>query len=119
MAHTAGAALRLGIPEDKLEAVWEFRTSPLFSAAERVALEFAMAAAAVSNDVTDELFDQMKQHWAEGQIVEIAAVVALFGFMNRWNDSMATPLEEEPIEVGEKHLAQHGWNVGKHASQEP
>ena len=56
----------------------------------------------------------MKRHWSEGQIVEIAAVVALFGFMNRWNDSMATPLEEEPIEVGEKHLAQHGWNVGKH-----
>ena len=115
MAHTAGAALRLGISEDKLDAVWEFRTNPLFGDAERVALEFAMAAAAVPNNVTDELFEQMKRHWSEGQIVEIAAVVALFGFMNRWNDSMATPLEEEPIEVGEKHLAQHGWNVGKHA----
>jgi hypothetical protein len=46
--------------------------------------------------------------------VEITAVVALFGFMNRWNDTMATPLEEEPIEVGEKHLARHGWKIGKH-----
>ena len=115
MAHTAGAALRLGIPADKLDRVWEFRTNAVFSEAERVALEFAMAAAAVPNDVTDELFDEMKRHWSGGQIVEIAAVVALFGFMNRWNDSMATPLEEEPIEVGEKHLAQHGWSVGKHS----
>ena len=115
MAHTAGAALRLGISADKLDAVWEFRTSPLFSDAERMALEFAMAAAAVPNDVTDELVGQMKRHWTDGQIVEITAVASLFGFLNRWNDSMATPLEEEPIEVGEKHLAAHGWRVGKHA----
>jgi len=42
-------------------------------------------------------------------------VVAVFGFLNRWNDTMGTPLEEEPIHVGEKYLASHGWSVGKHA----
>ncbi len=114
MAHTAGAALRLGTDEKKLAAVWEYKTSPLYSEAERVALDFALAAASQPNDVTDELFAQMKRHWSEGQIVEITAVIALFGFMNRWNDTMATPLEAEPIEVGEKYLAGHGWNVGKH-----
>lgn len=114
MAHTAGASLRLGIDAKKLDAVWEFRTSNLFDAKERVALEFAIAAASQPNDVTDELFEQMKQHWTDGQIVEIAGVVAMFGFMNRWNDTMATPLEAEPIEVGEKHLAAHGWTAGKH-----
>jgi len=114
MAHTAGAALRLGVDEAKFDAIWEFRTSPLYTEAERVALDFAIAAASQPNDVTDELMDRMKQHWTEGQIVEIAATVSLFGFMNRWNDSMATPLEEEPIEVGEKHLAGKGWTVGKH-----
>jgi len=114
MAHTAGAALRLGIDEAKFDAIWEFRTSPLYTEAERVALDFAIAAASQPNDVTDELMALMKQHWTEGQIVEIAATVSLFGFMNRWNDSMATPLEEEPIEVGEKHLADKGWTLGKH-----
>jgi len=114
MAHTAGAALRLGIDEKKLEAVWEFRTSQLFDEKERIALDFAIAAASQPNDVTDELFTRMKQHWTENQIVEIAGVVAIFGFMNRWNDTMATPLEEEPVEVGEKHLAKTGWSVGKH-----
>jgi len=98
----------------KLEAVWEYRTSPLYSEAERVALDFALAAAAQPNDVTDAHFDAMKQHWSEGQIVEILAVVAMFGFMNRWNDSLATPLEEEPLEVGAAHLAQSGWTPGKH-----
>lgn len=114
MAHTAGASLRLGVEEKKLEAVWEYATSPLYTPAERVALDFAIAAASQPNAVTDELFETLRAHWSDGQVVEIAAVVALFGFMNRWNDTMATPLEEEPIEVGEKHLARHGWKIGKH-----
>jgi uncharacterized peroxidase-related enzyme len=114
MAHTAGAARKLGVSDEKLAAVWEYRSSPLYSAAERVALDYALAAASVPNDVTDELFAELRRHWDEGQIVEITAVISLFGFMNRWNDSMATPLEEEPIEVGERFLAAHGWSPAKH-----
>jgi hypothetical protein len=56
----------------------------------------------------------MKQRWSEGEIVEITALVAYFGFMNRFNDTMATPLEEEPAETAEKHIAAHGWKIGKH-----
>ncbi len=95
-------------------AVWEYRTSALFSEKERVALDFTLAAASQPNDVTDDLFATMRQHWSEDEIVEITGVIALFGFMNRWNDTMATPLEAEPTEVGEKHLAHGGWNAGKH-----
>jgi len=114
MAHSAGASLRLGIAENKFDAVWDYRTSPLFSEAERVAIEFTVAASSQPNEVTDELFERLKQHWTDGQIVEIVGVIALFGFLNRWNDTMATPLEEEPARVGEKHLAKRGWSVGKH-----
>lgn len=114
MAHSAGASLRLGIPEAKFEAVWEYRTSPLFTEAERVAIELTVAASSQPNEVTDELFARLKQHWNEGQIVEIVGVIALFGFLNRWNDTMATPLEEEPTRIGEKHLSKRGWSVGKH-----
>jgi hypothetical protein len=56
---------------------------------------------------------------SDTQVVEIVGVIALFGFLNRWNDTMATPLEEEPKAVGEKHLAAHGWSAGRHAGQEP
>ncbi len=114
MAHTAGGALRLGVSEQKMAAVWEYATSPLYSEAERVALDFALAAAAVPNDVTEELFAQMKTHWSDDDIVEITAVIALFGFMNRWNDTMATPLENEPTEIGNRFLAARGWSSGKH-----
>ena len=114
MAHTAGGALHLGVAEEKVAAIWEYRTSPLYSESERAALDFALAAAAVPNDVTDELFAELRRHWDEGQIVEILGVVSLFGFLNRWNDSLATPLEPEPIEVGEKFLARGGWHIGRH-----
>lgn len=114
MAHNAGGSLRSGVKDEKLAAIWEYRTSPLFSDAERVAIEFAIAAAAQPNDVSDALFERMKQHWSEGQIVEIVALVAFFGFMNRYNDTMATPLEHEAITTAEKHIAAHGWKLGKH-----
>jgi hypothetical protein len=63
MAHNAGGSLRSGIADEKLAEVWEYRTSGLYSAAEHVAIEFAIAAAAQPNDVSDELFARMKQHW--------------------------------------------------------
>ncbi len=115
MAHTAGGALHVGLEEQKLAAVWEYQTSPLFSDAERAALDVAAAAGCVPNAVTDEMFLQMRKHWSEEQIVEIVAVISVFGFLNRWNDTMATPLEDEPVHVGEKFLASHGWSAGKHA----
>ena len=114
MAHTAGGALHLGVEPAKLEAIWEYSTSPLYSEAERVALDFSLAAAAVPNAVDDALFSSMQQHWTDDQIVEITGVISLFGFMNRWNDTMATPLEQEPQEIGGKYLSPHGWNIGKH-----
>ncbi len=115
MAHTAGHALHTGVDDAKLAAVWEYRTSPLFNDAERAALDVALAAGQVPNDVTDGMFAELRKHWNEGEIVEIVAVIALFGFLNRWNDTMATPLEADPVEVGEKHLAGIGWSVGRHA----
>jgi uncharacterized peroxidase-related enzyme len=114
MAHTAGGALHFGVEDKKLGAIWEYQTSPLYSIAERVTLDFAIAAASVPNAVTDDMFAELRQHWSEEQIVEIVGVIALFGFLNRWNDTMATPLEDEPIEVGRKYLTRGGWKIGKH-----
>jgi alkylhydroperoxidase family enzyme len=109
-------ARHLGVPEEKLAAIWEYRTSPLFSEAERAALDFALAAAAIPNDVTDAMFAGMRRYWTDDQMVEIVGVISFFGFMNRWNDTMATPLEGEAIDVGNRFLAKGGWSVGRHAS---
>jgi len=115
MAHTAHSASRAGIATEKEEALWEYERSPLFSAAERAALRVAQGAAQVPNAVTDEDFAELKKYYSEAQIVDIVAVIALFGFLNRFNDTMATELEASPIEAGRRFLAQKGWAVGKHA----
>ena len=114
MAHTADGAAKLGVEQRKLDAVWDYKTSPLFSDAERAALDVAVAAGCVPNAVTDEMFMELRKHWNDAQVVEIVGVIAMFGFLNRWNDTFATPLEDEPLEYGEKHLVAQGWDAGKH-----
>ncbi len=114
MAHTAGGAMHFGVDEEKVAAIWDYQTSPLYSEAERAALDVAVAAGSVPNAVTDEMFTELRKHWTEEQIVEIVGVIATFGFLNRWNDTMGTPLEDEPLAVGEKYLASRGWTPGKH-----
>lgn len=113
-AHTIRAAERYGAEAEKLENIWDFRTHAAFSQAERAALEFAIASSVIPNAVDDAIAENLRQHWTEGEIVEILGVVALFGYLNRWNDSMGTTLEEQAIESGEKHLKSRGWSVGKH-----
>ena len=113
-AHTILAADRFGASAERIASVWNFADSPHFSAREKAALRFARAASAVPNEVTAELEQDLKQHWGEGEIVEIMGVIALFGYLNRWNDSMGSALEDLPIEAAEKFLQADGWEAGKH-----
>jgi alkylhydroperoxidase family enzyme len=115
-AHSLVAAKIHGISQEKLDAIWDYRDSPLYSDAERVALDYALAAGSVPNDVDKDLMDRMKAHWSEEQIVQILGAVCLYGFLNRWNDSMATDLESSPRSMGERVLQSGGWTGGKHVS---
>ena len=76
----------------------------------------AARAGSVPNGVEDEDFDELRKHYNEREIVEIVAVISLFGFLNRWNDTLATELEASPLRFADAHLAAHGWQPGKHAS---
>jgi alkylhydroperoxidase family enzyme len=113
-AHSLVAAKIHGISQDKLDAIWDYRDSDLYSEAERAALDYALAAGAVPNVVDAEIMDRMKAHWSEKQIVQILGAVCLYGFLNRWNDSMATDLEAAPRAMGERVLTRGGWTGGKH-----
>ncbi|MDP5459747.1 carboxymuconolactone decarboxylase family protein [Alishewanella sp. SMS8] len=113
-AHTIRAAERYGAAEEQLENIWAFRSHPAFSAAERAALELSLAASQVPNAVDEAIQTEMKKHWDDGEIVEMMGVIALFGYLNRWNDSMATTLEESAITSATALLACDNWTVGKH-----
>ena len=113
-AHSAGSASRSGVPAEKIEALYEFETSPLFSDAERVALRFSRDASFQPNATTPAHFEALREHFSEAQTVELTAAIATFGFLNRWNDTMATELEDEPLTFASEHLAHGGWEAGKH-----
>lgn len=114
-AHMILASERFGASEARMADIWTFETSPNFTEAERAALAFADAASAVPNAVTGAVGDRLREHWCDGDIVEIMGVVALFGYLNRWNDSMGSALEDLPRSKGEQRLAVTGWTPGKHS----
>jgi uncharacterized peroxidase-related enzyme len=113
-AHTSAHAAHAGVAVEKIEHAFAFETSPLFSAAERAALRLARDAALVPNLVEGSHFAALRRHFDEPQVVELVAVCALFGFLNRWNDTMATELEAVPRAFATDHLRTTGWTVGKH-----
>ena len=113
-AHMANLANKYNASRDKIAAVWEYRQSPLFSDAERAALDLAFHASLVPNQAGEEHFGALKKHYSDSEIVEIVASISLFGYLNRWNDTMATSLEDFPHSVASELLAGTDWEVGKH-----
>ncbi len=113
-AHAIRAAERYGAEQEQLDHIWDYKMHPAFSAAERAALDFSLAASQIPNAVDETIKTELYKHWNEGEIVEMLGVISLFGYLNRWNDSMATTLEHDAIDSGNQYLGKHGFEVGKH-----
>ncbi len=114
-AHFGGIAELMDTPIEKVEALWEFQTSPLFSEAERAAFDFAIAAVQIPNAVTDEDFQRLRQHYSEDEIIELMGPLMHTAFLNRWNDTMGTAIEDIASSFGDIHLKNAEWEAGKHA----
>ena len=113
-AHSIRAAERYGADKEQLNNIWDYRTHPSFNEAERIALDFALAASQIPNAVDENLKQRLHDNWDDGEIVEILGVISLFGYLNRWNDSMETTIEDDAKDSAEKFLSKHGWDKGKH-----
>ena len=114
-SHMTNLSHLYDAPDEKIADILLYETSPHFSDAERAALDLAYKAAQVPNAVTDGEFERLKQYFSESEIVEIVASIALFGYLNRWNDTMATALEPLPAERAERIIGDSlQWQAGKH-----
>ena len=114
-AHTIRAAERYGASLERLENVWDFENQDCFSDAEKSALKFAQEASMAPVNVAASTETQLHAYWSNEDIVEIMGVVALFGYLNRWNDVMATTLEDGANLSGSDWLKGTSWVPGKHA----
>ena len=113
-AHAIRAAERYGAEKEQLDNIWDYRTHEAFSEAERAALDFSLQASQVPNTVDAAIKQRLYTYWDEGEIVEMLGVISLFGYLNRWNDSMGTTIEEGAVQSGKQHLGKYGWEEGKH-----
>lgn len=113
-AHTLLAAERYGASKKRLESIWDFENQDCYTEAEKAAFRFVIAASKVPVAVTQSIESNMKTHWSDNEIVEIMGVIALFGYLNRWNDVMGTTLEDDAISFASKNIK--NWSIGKHSS---
>lgn len=108
-AHTAHNAESLGVSEEKISDLWIWNASEFFDDSEKLALQLAADAASVPNTVTDEQIEELKEHFTDDQIAGLVAVISLFGFLNRWNDTLSTDLEDQPKQFAQEVLSPQGW----------
>jgi len=106
-AHTSFTALKNGIDEAKMKAIWEYPTSKLFSAKEKIALQLAHHASMIPNGSTDDDFEELKKHFNQEEIVEIVFTISLYGFLNKFNSTVKTTIEEKPLAAYNKIKSTH------------
>ena len=109
-AHTSHGANRAGISAEKIAEILKYKESDQFSLSEKAALDLAFSAGVTPNASKKEHFIELKNYFSDEAIIDIVAVIALFGFLNRWNDTLDTKLEDVPKEFVEKELRPLGWN---------
>ncbi len=85
-------AKRHGWSEEQIAHLAEFETREDFTAAEKAALRLAERMTSDSNRVSDELWNELRRHYDEGEVVELVSAIGLFNYFNRFNDA----LEVEP-----------------------
>ena len=79
-----------------MNAVEQFETGP-FDDAEKAALAYAKQLTLDADAIDEALFSRLRQHYDEGEIVEISAMAGLFNYFNRVNNALHT----EPTKAGE------------------
>jgi alkylhydroperoxidase family enzyme len=85
MDINASRGMQAGASQEKVGAIAQFATSPLFSERERTALTFAEAMTITGQKVTAELFACVRAHFSEAETVELAAAVAVENFRSKFN----------------------------------
>lgn len=105
-AHAAKFCTQAQVDSAKVQNIRDYATSPLFTEAERAALCLAEKANSAIDEITDEDFARLRQHFGPRQIVQIVGLIALMGFYNKWNATMATALETPWLELAARNMTE-------------
>ena len=109
-AHTSHGAERAGAKEEKIAEILNYTRSDYYTNQERAVLDLAFASGRTPNESNAEHFNELKKYFSDGQIIDIVSVISMFGFLNRWNDTLGTKLEDIPKDFVEEKLKPLGWS---------
>lgn len=114
-AHTGNNLnVQAGVDDSKIRALRNFEDDDRFTDRERAVLRLARDAAKIPNKVGDEHFEELREYFTDSEIVELVTTCCLFSYLNCFNDTMATTLEEMPREWATEALADTDWAIGQH-----
>ena len=85
---------RLGVSDDKIEALADYANNELFSETERTALEFADAMTITGREVSDELFARLRGFYDEDALVELTATIAWENASSKFNRALRVPSQQ-------------------------
>jgi len=109
-AHTSHGAERAGAKEEKIAEILNYTRSDYYTNQERAVLDLAFASGRTPNESNEEHFNELKKYFSDDQIIDIVSVISMFGFLNRWNDTLGTKLEDIPKDFVEQKLKPLGWS---------
>ena len=81
-------ARRQGWSDEQIEHLGDFEKRDDFTPAEKAALRLAERMTIDSHSVDDDLWHELRRHYDEGEIIELAAAIGLFNYFNRFNDAL-------------------------------
>ena len=109
-AHTSHGAERAGTKQEKIAEILNYTESEHYSDEERAVLDLAFASGRAPNESKSQHFSELKKYFSDSQIIDIVSVISMFGFLNRWNDTLGTKLEDVPKDFVEEKLKPLGWS---------
>ena len=81
-------ARRHGYSDDQLQNLADFEKRPDFSEKEKVAIRVAEKMTRGNGHLEEGLWQQLRQHFDEGEVVELTSAVGLFNYFNRFNNAV-------------------------------
>jgi len=91
MGSNAAVGSRFGVPTETIDALDDYANSPLFTEAEKVALEYVDAITDMGRDVDDELFARLQRHYDDDTIAELTMIIAWENASSRFNRAFRIP----------------------------
>ena len=79
---------------EKIRALADYATSPLYSEAERIALEYADLMTITGREVSDEFFSRLREFYDDDQIVELTAIIAWENASSKFNRALRVPSQK-------------------------